>query len=157
MSYALAYELLIAAIALASVFPMWRLIIGPSLADRAIAFDALAILVAGILALFSIRIGTGVFIEAILILALLGFLGTLAVGRFIERGELLPPNPIPDEEWDSLEVPSDAALPGPEAGVVPHADLRDVHEADHPRRAKPAERMTASHPPDHDDAEEDAP
>ena len=83
------YDLLIAILAMSCVLPILRMKKGPTLADRAICFDNLVINTAGMLALISIRQQTDYFVEAILIMALLGFLGTLSIARFIERGQLI--------------------------------------------------------------------
>lgn len=85
----LLYDVLLGLLIVTAMLPMIRLIQGPTLADRAVAFDALAITTAGILALLSVRLNTDAYVESILILALLGFLGTLSIARFIERGQLI--------------------------------------------------------------------
>ena len=62
-----------------------RLVLGPSLADRIVATDLLLALLtcgAGVLAF---RTGQGTFLGAMVVVAILGFLGTSMVARFIER------------------------------------------------------------------------
>jgi multicomponent Na+:H+ antiporter subunit F len=62
-----------------------RLVLGPSLADRIVATDLLLTLLtcgAGVLAF---RTGQGTFLGAMVVVAILGFLGTSMVARFIER------------------------------------------------------------------------
>jgi multicomponent Na+:H+ antiporter subunit F len=66
---------------------MYRLLRGPSLADRIIGFDGfLAVLVIGILA-DAVRRDSGVMLPVVLVLALLAFSSTALLGRFIEAGE----------------------------------------------------------------------
>ncbi len=62
-----------------------RLVIGPSLADRVVATDLfLTFLVMGS-AVLSAREGRGAYLEVMLVVAVVGFLGTAMVARFIER------------------------------------------------------------------------
>lgn len=62
-----------------------RAVIGPSLADRVVAIDGLVISIAALVLLLSIRTGTAWFLDAAVVVALVGFLGTIAGARFIER------------------------------------------------------------------------
>lgn len=62
-----------------------RIIIGPSLADRVIAIDGLVVTIVGAILLNAIRTGSSRFIDVAVIAALVGFLGTTAAARFIER------------------------------------------------------------------------
>jgi multicomponent Na+:H+ antiporter subunit F len=62
-----------------------RLVWGPSLADRVIALDGLLIVVIAILAVDAVRRDTSWFIDAALVIGLLGYVGTGVSARFIER------------------------------------------------------------------------
>lgn len=74
-----------AMLVLASLLCMVRLVRGPSLPDRVMALDTLLIaLVAGI-AVEAARTGRGTYLEAMLVVALIAFIGTTTVARFIER------------------------------------------------------------------------
>lgn len=64
----------------------WRLWKGPTLADRAIALDQITVIVVAIILLYSMRVADPVFLDAALVVALIGFLSTLAFARYIERG-----------------------------------------------------------------------
>ncbi len=63
-----------------------RLLRGPSLPDRVVALDMMSMLAAGIIALTAIESGQSVLLDAILVLALVVFLGTIAFARYFERG-----------------------------------------------------------------------
>jgi multisubunit Na+/H+ antiporter MnhF subunit len=63
-----------------------RLLIGPSIPDRAMAFDLVMIHVVAIIALYAITVDQDLLVDAVLIVAVLGFLGTVALARFIEKG-----------------------------------------------------------------------
>ncbi len=61
-----------------------RLIIGPSVADRAVAADAIDILADMALILFALYSGRSVFLDIALITAVLGFIGSTIVARYLE-------------------------------------------------------------------------
>ncbi len=62
-----------------------RLFIGPSLADRIVAIDGLLLIVVSTLAVETVRTGDAVFVDAIVVIGLLGFVGTAIAARFVER------------------------------------------------------------------------
>ena len=62
-----------------------RAILGPSLADRVVAIDALVVTIVAIILVHSIRTRTSWFLGVAVVVALVGFVGTTAAARFIER------------------------------------------------------------------------
>jgi multicomponent Na+:H+ antiporter subunit F len=62
-----------------------RLVKGPSLADRVIALDGLVVTLVSAMALDAARTGSPLFLDAIVVIALVGFVGTSAAARFIEE------------------------------------------------------------------------
>jgi multicomponent K+:H+ antiporter subunit F len=74
---------------LATLLAFWRLVVGPSLLDRVLALDTLYINAIGLALLLGLRFQTDLLFEAALVIALLGFLGTVALARFAERGDLI--------------------------------------------------------------------
>ncbi|MCL4871543.1 MAG: hypothetical protein KJ063_21500 [Anaerolineae bacterium] len=66
-----------------------RLYRGPHIADRAVALDQITIDVVAIIILYSMRVKSVVFLDAALVVALIGFLTTLAFARYIARGARL--------------------------------------------------------------------
>lgn len=66
-----------------------RVVRGPSLPDRIIALDLIASVVVGIMSVHAIRTGEYVFLTAGIALALIAFIGTVALALFISRGEPL--------------------------------------------------------------------
>lgn len=70
---------------LALALVSWRLVRGPSVADRFIAFDMLTALAIGFSALVAIMTGRGVFLDIALGLALINFTATAAFALFLER------------------------------------------------------------------------
>ncbi|PSL32911.1 multisubunit sodium/proton antiporter MrpF subunit [Planomicrobium soli] len=67
---------------------LFRLVKGPTVADRVVALDAIGISLVSIIALLSLIMGTAFFLEIILLLSILSFIGTAAFAKFIERGEI---------------------------------------------------------------------
>ena len=67
-----------------------RLVMGPSLADRVVALDLMAVQMVAFMALFTIHTGDPVFVDVALALALVAFLATVAFARFAERDAALP-------------------------------------------------------------------
>jgi len=61
-----------------------RLLIGPSLPDRVMAFDMLSVLVMCVVAVFSFMSNRSLYLDVVLVLALMAFLGTVAFSQFIE-------------------------------------------------------------------------
>lgn len=62
-----------------------RAVIGPSLADRVVAIDGLVVSIVAIILANSIRTGEAWFLDVAVVVAFVGFLGTTAGARFIER------------------------------------------------------------------------
>jgi multicomponent Na+:H+ antiporter subunit F len=62
-----------------------RLIKGPSLQDRVVALDFMTVAIVAFCGLAAIRYGTSAFLDVALVLALVGFLATVALARFAER------------------------------------------------------------------------
>lgn len=65
---------------------LFRLIKGPSLPDRVVAFDTIGVIVMSSVAIISVLYKTQVYLEAVLIIGVLAFISTIATSRFIERG-----------------------------------------------------------------------
>lgn len=68
---------------------LYRVIKGPSMPDRAIALDTIGVNLISSIAIVSIVLQTKAFLEAILILGILAFIGTIAFSKYIERGVIV--------------------------------------------------------------------
>lgn len=79
--YYLAGLLVMAAFCIAFV----RLLLGPSLPDRVVAFDLMATIAAGAICLYAILENRYIFTDAALVLALILFLGTIAFAYYLEK------------------------------------------------------------------------
>ncbi|MDX7993726.1 Na(+)/H(+) antiporter subunit F1 [Bacillus subtilis] len=66
-----------------------RVIKGPTVPDRVVALDAIGINLIAITALVSILLKTSAFLDTILLLGILSFIGTIAFSKFLEKGEII--------------------------------------------------------------------
>lgn len=62
-----------------------RLVRGPSLPDRIVALDMMTVLIVSFCGLYAILSGETAFVDVAIVLALIGFLATVALARFVER------------------------------------------------------------------------
>ncbi|MED4403018.1 Na(+)/H(+) antiporter subunit F1 [Metabacillus fastidiosus] len=76
-------------IAVSTALYLYRLIKGPSTPDRVIALDAIGINLIGITAVTLIVLNTNAFVEVILLISILAFIGTVAFAKFLEKGEIV--------------------------------------------------------------------
>jgi multisubunit Na+/H+ antiporter MnhF subunit len=66
------------------IFCLFRLFQGPTLAERTVAGDGIMVLITGIFILVSILSDSDLYLNAALIISLLGFITTLTVARYLE-------------------------------------------------------------------------
>ena len=62
-----------------------RLVRGPGIADRVVALDLMAIICVGVIILHDVATSLPVFLDAAIVLALVGFAGTIAFAKYLER------------------------------------------------------------------------
>lgn len=75
--------------ALALLLNVWRVLRGPSPLDRILALDTLYINAVVLLLMFGIYAGSDLYFEAALLIALLGFIGTAALCKYLLRGDII--------------------------------------------------------------------
>jgi multicomponent K+:H+ antiporter subunit F len=80
---------IVAAFALSLALNVYRLVRGPSLPDRILALDTLYVNTIALLVLLGIGFDTQLFFEAALVVALLGFISTVALAKYIVRGDII--------------------------------------------------------------------
>ena len=66
-----------------------RLAIGPDVTDRILALDTLYVNATALLILYGIRLGRDLYYEAALLIAMLGFVSTVALAKFLTRGDII--------------------------------------------------------------------
>ena len=76
-------------ISTALLLNLWRLIRGPSLPDRILALDTMYINSIALIILYGLLTGTPLYFEAALLIAMLGFVSTVAVCKFLLRGDII--------------------------------------------------------------------
>ncbi|MCY4078900.1 MAG: monovalent cation/H+ antiporter complex subunit F [Caldilineaceae bacterium] len=81
----------------------WRLLRGPNLPNRTVAFDLISIHAVGIFVLFAVNSHSYVLLEGAIITAVLGFLGTMMFARALER--------YPHVRWLERQPGEDEEIP----------------------------------------------
>lgn len=76
-------------VSFALICALFRMLRGPRAQDRVLGLDASYLNGMLLLLLFGIRSGETVYFEAALIIAVLGFIGTAALAKFLMRGEVI--------------------------------------------------------------------
>jgi multicomponent K+:H+ antiporter subunit F len=67
----------------------WRLLIGPSTADRILALDTMYINSIALIVLLGLYFGNTLYFEAALLIAMLGFVSTAALAKYLLRGDII--------------------------------------------------------------------
>ena len=86
---AAATRIALAMMTVALALNFWRLLRGPTAPDRVVALDTMYINTVALLVLLGIVRGSALYFEAALLIALLGFVGTVALCKFVLRGDIM--------------------------------------------------------------------
>lgn len=76
-------------LALGQILSMVRLVLGPTQGDRILALDTMVINALGLVILLGIHQGVQIYFEVSLLIAMLGFVSTVALARFLLRGDII--------------------------------------------------------------------
>lgn len=74
---------------LAALLSAWRLLVGPAVTDRILALDTLYVNALALVLLTGIAMGNQFNFEAALVMAMLGFVGTVVLARYVARGDIM--------------------------------------------------------------------
>lgn len=85
IAFAYAQIMLGAAMALS----MWRMMAGPRAQDRVLGMDTMYFIALLLIMVLGMRNGSPFFLEAALVMALLGFVTSVALAKFLMRGEVV--------------------------------------------------------------------
>ncbi len=85
----LSLDIAVGAVSLAMALCAWRLMRGPHITDRVLAIDTLYLNAVALVVLLGIRLQTPLLFEAALIMAMLGFASTVALARYLTRGDVI--------------------------------------------------------------------
>jgi multicomponent K+:H+ antiporter subunit F len=86
-SASITFSLVILGVAI--LLALTRLLRGPAAQDRVLAFDFMSMLALLVILLLSIRYGSSLYLEAAILIALPGFIGSSALAKFLLRGEVI--------------------------------------------------------------------
>ncbi|MFC4698912.1 K+/H+ antiporter subunit F [Glaciecola siphonariae] len=78
-----------AMICIALVLNLWRLLIGPHVVDRILALDTMYINSIALILIYGIHSETPLYFEAALLIAMLGFVSSVAFGKYLLRGDII--------------------------------------------------------------------
>ncbi|AMA53676.1 MULTISPECIES: Na(+)/H(+) antiporter subunit F1 [Bacillus] len=87
--FTLILQIALGIMAVSTLLYVIRVIKGPTVPDRVVALDAIGINLIAITALVSILLKTSAFLDIILLLGILSFIGTIAFSKFLEKGEII--------------------------------------------------------------------
>ncbi|WP_032097392.1 MULTISPECIES: K+/H+ antiporter subunit F [unclassified Alteromonas] len=76
-------------ISIGLVLNLWRLLMGPDVVDRILALDTMFINSIALIMVYGIHKGTSLYFEAALLIAMLGFVSSVAFGKYILRGDII--------------------------------------------------------------------
>jgi multicomponent Na+:H+ antiporter subunit F len=76
-------------LSLALLLVAFRAVMGPTVADRVVSVDALSTLLISLLIAASILLDEGAYLDYVLVLAVLSFVGTVAYAKYLERGVII--------------------------------------------------------------------
>lgn len=76
-------------VTLALLLSLYRLLIGPTTPDRILALDTLYLNTIALLVLFGLWQDSALYFEAALLIAVMGFVGTIALSKYLLRGDIM--------------------------------------------------------------------
>ncbi len=76
-------------VGLAMLMSLWRLLRGPTVPDRILGLDTLYVNTIAVLILFGMYLQSSVFFEAALVIAMLGFVGTVMLSKYVLRRDIV--------------------------------------------------------------------
>jgi len=85
----IALYITIAMVTLAALLNVYRLIKGPDAPDRVLALDSLYINAIALIILLGITLGSRMYLESALLIAAMGFVGTVAMAKYLKRGSVI--------------------------------------------------------------------
>ena len=71
------------------ILNLWRLLVGSDVVDRILALDTMFINSIALIMVYGIHKGTSLYFEAALLIAMLGFVSSVAFGKYILRGDII--------------------------------------------------------------------
>jgi multicomponent K+:H+ antiporter subunit F len=85
----IALDITLVMVAASMLLSFVRLAAGPTLPDRILALDTLYINAIAFLVVFGVRVESAIYFEAALLIAMMGFVGTVALAKYLLRGDII--------------------------------------------------------------------
>ena len=85
----IALNIAFVAVAVSQLLALLRLLKGPNTGDRILSLDTMVVNAIALIILLGMRLGTDIYFESAMIFAMLGFVSTVAIARFVLRGDLI--------------------------------------------------------------------
>ena len=85
----IALNIAFVAVAVSQLLAMLRLLKGPNTGDRILSLDTMVVNAIALIILLGMRLGTDIYFESAMIFAMLGFVSTVAIARFMLRGDII--------------------------------------------------------------------
>ena len=85
--FAIVSQVTLVTLSLALLIAFIRLVKGPTLPDRIVAMDLFGVLVVGLIVVLAGSSGVRATLDAAIVIALVGFVGTIAYATYVERGD----------------------------------------------------------------------
>lgn len=82
-------DIALVSLVIALLLGVYRVLRGPTLGDRIAAFDFLGVSLAAFVVVLALRTGYTAFLDAALVISILGFLSTVALARYLLRGKVM--------------------------------------------------------------------
>ncbi len=98
LQMAMSITLILLAIAIAGC--MYRVLKGPSMTDRITGLDTIGVNLIAMIAVLSMMLDTQAYLEVMLLVAILAFIGTVAFAKYIERGVVIEHDYENDDDGD---------------------------------------------------------
>jgi multicomponent Na+:H+ antiporter subunit F len=80
-------QLALATLSVALLIAVVRVVKGPTLPDRVVAMDLIGVLVVGLIVVLAAATHERAMLDAAIVVALVGFVGTVAYATYVERGD----------------------------------------------------------------------
>lgn len=74
---------------IALLINLWRAVQGPSILDRTLALDTMYINAIALLMILGVHLDDALYFEAALLIAMMGFIGTVAICKYLLRGDII--------------------------------------------------------------------
>lgn len=85
----IALHITLAMVAIAALLNLYRLVQGPDAPDRILALDTLYINGIALIVLLDLVVGSRLYLEAAMLMAIMGFVGTVALAKYLKRGSVI--------------------------------------------------------------------